>query len=86
MDDGACKPHKGSISDWQKVMIPFEHYYDGEAVGLGYFIVGRFVTHPDFAGRRGHTSYIVAHDAMPGEVETRNSRYTLVGPPVGPAT
>lgn len=65
------KPHRGSIVHAEK------RYVDG-CPGLGYYIVGRFVDHPDFAGRIGHTSYVVAHNTETGEIETRNSRYTLV--------
>jgi len=44
---------------------------------LGYLIEGDFLDHPFHRGR-GHTSYIIAHDEVTGEVETRNSRYRLV--------
>ena len=64
------KPHKGRISNWTKV----EYFPDTGK----YFIRGRFVDHPSFAGERGYTSYLVKHDEMTGEIETRNSRYTLV--------
>jgi hypothetical protein len=60
------KPHlgtiKGQISD-----------HNGHKI-----IWGKFVDHPHFAGRFGHTSYIVKHNEATGEVETRNSRYTLL--------
>lgn len=62
------KPHKGRITMWAKREC--EH-------GLGYYIVGRFVDHPAFAGHGGYTSYVVAHDEETGEIETRNTRYTL---------
>lgn len=66
------KPHKGSIKNWFK--------YDSDK-GLGYLIRGEFVDHPAFAGLPdGHTSYVISHDEKTGEIETRNSRYTLVGP------
>lgn len=61
------KPHKGRISGWHK------HYTYG-----GYIIRGRFVDHPEFAGYSGHTSLVLSHNEETGEVETRNSRYTLV--------
>ena len=67
------KPHLGKITDWQKSEVSAQY-------GLGYQIVGIFVDHPRFAGMRGHTSYVVAHDEETGEIETRNSRYTLVQP------
>lgn len=67
------KPHKGKISNWAKRETISQK-------GLGYYIIGKFVDHPDFAGDFGHTSYVVAHDEVTGEIETRNSRYTLVDP------
>ena len=70
MSDVPQKPHHGKIKDWHR-----------EPVQKGRFIVvGFFVDHPDFAGHQGYTSYIVALDEQTGELETRNSRYTLVGP------
>lgn len=66
------KTHRGRITEWRR-------HDDPLAKGLGYIIVGLFVDHERFAGRRGFTSYIVAHEG--NEVETRNSRYTLEGPP-----
>lgn len=69
------KPHKGSIKDWSKLRCTDK--------GLGYIILGEFVDHPEFAGAKdGHTSYVVAHDEATGEIETRNSRYTLIGPAI----
>jgi hypothetical protein len=68
----ADKTHKGSIKDWVKLPIR-------DCPGLGYIICGTFVDHEDFGGRYGHTSYVVEHDETTGEIETRNSRYTLVG-------
>ena len=66
------KLHKGRIENWSK-------HFVNENYGLGYIILGRFLDHEDFAFQRGHTSWVVAHDKETGEVETRNSRYTLVG-------
>lgn len=66
------KPHKGRIDDWYKS--------ECGAAGLGYLIRGKFLDHPDFSGYYGHTSYIVKHDEATGEIETRNSRYTLLTP------
>lgn len=66
------KPHMGHIRNW------FKSPADGH--GLGYIIRGEFVDHPEFAGcKDGHTSYVVAHDDL-GNIETKNSRYTLKGP------
>ncbi len=64
------KPHKGSIKDWYKY---------GCTLGLGYMIIGTFVDHPKFVGETGNTSYVIKHDEKTGEIETNNSRYTLVG-------
>lgn len=61
------KPHRGYIKNWRK-------FYRGKLQ----FVWGTFVDHPIFAGLHGHTSYIVAHDEATGEIETRNSRYTLI--------
>lgn len=66
----AEKQHKGSIKDWTKIPC---------SLGLGYLIVGTFVDHPWFAGKPGNTSYVVKHDDATGEIETKNSRYTLIG-------
>jgi hypothetical protein len=75
MSDPATKPHKGQIKNWFKS--------ETEGFGLGYRIRGEFVDHPEFGNARsGVTSYVVAHDEATGEIETRNSRYTLVGPAV----
>jgi hypothetical protein len=67
------KPHKGRITEWAKRECPPEY-------GLGFFIVGKFVDHPEFSGQFGWTSYVAAHDEATGEIETRNSRYTLTEP------
>lgn len=66
------KIHKGRITDWYK--------YEVGDHGLGYMIQGTFVDHPWFGGEHGHTSYVITHDEATGEIETRNSRYTLIGP------
>lgn len=66
----AAKPHKGTLTNWTKVELPL-------AKGLGYIVTGVFKDHPDFAGEYGRTSYLVKHDEATGEIETRNSRYTL---------
>ena len=45
--------------------------------------VGRFNGHPQFDGLDGHTSFIVAIEKQEDgtfEVETNNSRYTLLKP------
>jgi hypothetical protein len=67
------KPHKGIIKNWSK------HELKGpEEKGLGYLIVGTCVNHPRFGySKFFHTSYVVEHNEETGEIETRNSRYTL---------
>jgi hypothetical protein len=66
------KPHYGRIANWTKVHLT-DH-------GLGYIVYGTFLDHPRWKGVDGiHTSAIVTHDEATGEIETRNSRYTLVG-------
>lgn len=67
------KPHKGSLKNWYK--------YEIDAYG-GYVIEGTFVGHPQFNGLFGHTSFVLSHNEETGEIETRNSRYTLVGPAI----
>ncbi len=63
------KPHKGGIKNW------FKSECDS---GLGYLIRGQFTDHPEFKGMPdGHTSYVVKRDG--NEIETKNSRYTLIG-------
>ena len=77
------KPHKGTLINWYK-----REYGD---YGLGYFLECTFVDHPEFAGEHGHVSSVVKEsrevpsrhtlmdiNAEPIEIETRNSRYTLV--------
>ena len=77
------KPHKGTLINWYKREC-------GDEYGLGYFLECTFVEHPEFQGEHGHTSYVISEsrptpskhtlmgDAEPIEIETRNSRYTLV--------
>jgi hypothetical protein len=65
------KPYKGSITDWY--VLPC-------LGGLGYYVRGTFKGHPEFDGMYGHTSYALSLDRATGELETRNSRYTLIGP------
>lgn len=63
------KPHKGRIEKWFKLPC---------SSGLGYFIVGTFLDHPQIAGKETNTSWVEKHDLATGEIETRNSRYTLL--------
>lgn len=69
------KPHKGRIADWRKSPAFSDN-------GLGYVIEGVFLDHPDRLmnfdpGGHGHTSVVLVHDEATGEIETKNSRYTL---------
>lgn len=57
------KPHHGRIENWYK------------AHGK---IFGRALDHFRFAGQDIHTSRLIRHDEETGEIETENSRYTLV--------
>lgn len=75
MNEINMKPHKGSISDWYK--LPTSR-------GLGYYIMGQFQDHPDFGKKFTNTSWVEKHDLKTGEIETRNSRYTLIGPEATP--
>lgn len=63
------KPHKGRIRNWFKLPI-----------GDDYIVCGRFMDHPEFASYNGHTSKVLHFDEATGEIETRNSRYTLIEP------
>ncbi len=72
MHEQPTKPHLGRIENWCKQECDLKY-------GLGFVIVGRFLDHPRLALKHGHTSYIVSHDEKTGEIETRNSRYKLVG-------
>ena len=68
------KPHKGIIIDWFK-----QEYEFPSEDSLGFYIRGKFVDHPEFGGHHGWTSYVIHWDTKTGEIETKNSRYTLVG-------
>ena len=72
------KQSKGKIKNWWK------HYPDKcwGSEGLGYIICGTFVDHPDFDGKSGCTSFVTQHNEELGVVETLNSYYTLIGPPI----
>lgn len=63
------KPHYGRIDRWFK-----------SEIGTSHIIRGVALDHPQFANAPGfHTSAVISHDEATGEIETRNSRYTLVG-------
>lgn len=72
------KPHKGRILRWWK-----HHILD--CPGLGFVIRGDAPDHPQFSNASWfHTSWVEKYEEQPDgtvEVETRNSRYTLTGPP-----
>lgn len=71
-----AKPHNGRIASWRHVDVRGK---DGELVVT--VIYGTFLEHPDWGGGpcEGRTGPVVFFDAKSGEIETRNSRYTLVG-------
>lgn len=74
------KPYRGKIYHWKKTTFDktiVEDYY-GESAGLGYVIEG-FQTKEPRLGSRWRTSWVVKHTKT-GWIETRNSRYKLVGP------
>lgn len=62
------KPFKGTIDDWYMVPCPPKY-------GLGYYVKGISIDHPEFAGQHMFTSYVVAHEG--NQIETRNSIYLL---------
>lgn len=61
------KPHNGKITNWRKIKC---------IGGLGYFISGVMMS--DHSSPVVHTSCVVLHDQS-GEIETKHSRYTLIG-------
>lgn len=74
------KPHKGNLYHWRKSFFnqkEFEKLY-GEDCGLGYIICG-YRSKVARMGTYWQTSWVVAYDPETGEIETRNSHYTLVG-------
>ncbi len=71
----SLKPHKGRIEKWRKLKYDFG--------GLGYRIHGTLLDHPSLSGRNATTSLVIKHDQKTGEIETENTRYTLVGESYG---
>lgn len=67
------KPHEGIITNWSK-------YETHTKLGLGFTVCGMFVSHSQFHGEYGRTSFVIKHDEVTGEIETHNSRYTLSPP------
>jgi hypothetical protein len=68
------KTNHGRIVNWEfvKANRPLD--------GLSLYVTGVFMDHPRLAGRQGHTSMIVKAVFKDGgaEIETMNSKYTLV--------
>lgn len=62
------KPHFGRIKGGIK-----DHTLGDDS----YIIRGEFLDHPLHRGM-GHTSKVLSHDEKTGEIETKNSRYTIV--------
>lgn len=76
------KPHKGKLYNWCKLPFPKEEWIRQRLLtedegGLGYVIFGMTSAHTLRDYKR--TSWVVEHDPVTGEIETNNSRYTLVG-------
>ena len=72
------KPHKGAIADWKRWFHPQIETLPKK--GLGYIIVGgNYDDGLRNAGGFIRTSIVVAHNSETGDVETLNSRYTLIG-------
>ena len=73
------KPFKGKIYHWKKIYFnreETEKYYR-ESAGLGYCISGFRSPEPRF-GNYWLTSWVMKHYKN-GSIETRNSRYKLIG-------
>jgi hypothetical protein len=65
------KPYKGALKNWHRKYRLLS----------GYVIIGE-----NNAGQRKTTSSVLKHNQATGEIETLNSRYTLIGPekhPIG---
>lgn len=65
------KPHHGDIYGWRK--LPYR------GLTSSYNVAGLFKGHPTYDGKYGFTSLVLSHDEATGEIETKNSCYTLVG-------
>jgi len=79
------KPYKGEIAHWRRRLL--NPVLDNVAIygpNVGYSITGIFKNHPEFGNVPGYTSIVVSHDLETGEIETLNSRYTLLGGEIGP--
>ena len=77
------KPHHGRITGWW-LHYPLDDFEPPEGAP-GYIVRGNLIDHPMWDERdpwmkdSGHTSWVLKHDEATGEIETLNSRYTLVG-------
>jgi len=72
------KMFMGNLTNWWK-HTPLPEF---KPEGLGYIIRGTFEGHPWLDGEDGCTSWVVRHDEALGLVETLNSYYKLIGPPI----
>lgn len=63
------KPHKGRIKNW---------YFIQTHANTPPRIAGIFLDHPTLCGDDAETTSVLKFDAATGEIETRNTRYTLV--------
>ena len=72
------KTHCGPISHWRRCPLTGQD----ASMGLGYRIAGRGDRYLPAESHRNliTTSVVLAHDEATGEIETWNSRYTLVNP------
>jgi hypothetical protein len=62
------KPHRGRIAAWRKIGRDNDERYEGV-----------FLDHPHLTGFISHTSAVLKGPDGLGEIETLNSRYTLIG-------
>lgn len=74
------KPHKGRIKFWTSQVQQSDVSPDINGKTI---IIGFYADHPDFKDQWGHTSWLVSmgepNQFGYREIETKNSRYTLVG-------
>lgn len=78
------KPFKGNLYHWRKIYFDMKEIGERykEDPGLGYVIHGHLDPVPRF-GNWWRTSWVVKHD-IDGNIETRNSHYTLIGDEIEP--
>ena len=83
------KQYKGQIKNWRRIHFDLqeaEKCFPGENLGLGWYIVGTFLDHPSIRGINavgGNTSFVLKEKVTVDGIliETRNSKYLLVGEP-----